>query len=224
MLSTAGNMPTPASNQQQSAAAVLSAILKAFEGRLIPMTRDSFAKGGAPFGGVVLAGPSLEAVAVSVNDWRGCPIYHGETNCIRQFFQLAPEDRPDPKACIFFASHEPCSLCLSGFAWAGFPLIYFLFTYQETDELLGESADIEILQEVFRVRAPGDTEETLAARPLYNRQNKFFSVRSVDELIEQVEDGEEKARFKQKFQVVRSIYDEFRPARSEPNPSTLLSD
>ncbi|KXX74116.1 Cytosine deaminase [Madurella mycetomatis] len=199
---------------QHSPAAVLSAILKMIDDRLIPITRDSFTKGGAPFGGAVINGSNLEAVAVSVNDWRECPIYHGETNCIRHFYQLPPEKRPEPKTCVFFASHEPCSLCLSGFAWTGFPLIYYLFTYEETDELLGVSGDIEIIQEVFRVRAPGDTDETLAARPLYNKQNKYFSVRSIDELIEQVKDGEEREKFKQKFQAVRDTYEEFRPPRS----------
>ncbi|KAK4114587.1 hypothetical protein N656DRAFT_776750 [Canariomyces notabilis] len=200
-------------NNQHGAADILRAILNAIQDRLIPITRDSFAKGGDPFGGAILDGANLEAVAVSVNASEECPVYHGELNCIRHFYTLPPEDRPEPKACIFFATHEPCALCLSAFAWTGFPIIYHLFTYEETDELLGMSDDIEIVREIFRVRAPSDTDDSLTARPLYNKENKFFSVRSIDGLVQQVSDEKEREEFKRRFWEVRATYDEFRPRR-----------
>jgi tRNA(Arg) A34 adenosine deaminase TadA len=189
--------------------ALLSAILKTMEDRLIPITRDSVADGGAPFGAAVLTQSNLEPVMVSINAWRESPLLHGETNCIREFFLIPPEERPDTSTCIFFATHEPCSLCLSGIAWTGFPLVFFLFTYEDTSDLLGIPEDIEILQEVFRVPAPGDTEETLAARPLYNKQNKFFSAKSIADLVEEVEDKEERERVRKEVQRVREVYDEF---------------
>jgi tRNA(Arg) A34 adenosine deaminase TadA len=192
-----------------SRSVLLSAILKTIENRLIPITRDSLAEGGAPFGAAILMQSNLEPVTVSINAWRESPLLHGETNCIREFFQNPPEARPDTESCIFFATHEPCSLCLSGIAWTGFPLVFFLYTYEDTRDLLGIAGDIEILQEIFRVRAPGDTDETLAARPLYNKQNKFFSVKSIADLVEEIDDIEEKERIKKEIQKVREVYDEF---------------
>ena len=41
-------------------------------------------------------------------------IQHGEINCLQEFYKLDPATRPDVKDCIFFATHEPCSLCESG--------------------------------------------------------------------------------------------------------------
>ena len=192
-----------------SSSALLSAIIKTAESKLIPITRDSVAEGGAPFGAAILTQSSLEPVTVSINAWRESPLLHGETNCIREFFQNAPETRPETESCIFFATHEPCSLCLSGIAWTGFPLVIYLYTYEDTRDLLGVSGDIEILEEIFRVRAPGDTDETLAARPLYNKQNKFFSAKSMADLVDEIGDTEERERLKKEIEKVRAIYNDF---------------
>ena len=54
-----------------------------------------------------------------------------------------------------------------------------------------------------------DTEETLAARPLYNRKNKFFSAQSVVELLAEVEDEEERGRLNLEFQKITEVYDQF---------------
>lgn len=35
----------------------------------------------------------------------------GEINCIQEFYKLPADKRPNAKDCIFFATHEPCSLC-----------------------------------------------------------------------------------------------------------------
>jgi hypothetical protein len=38
---------------------------------------------------------------------------HGEISCIQQFYAIPQAVRPKEKDCIFFATHEPCSLCQS---------------------------------------------------------------------------------------------------------------
>jgi tRNA(Arg) A34 adenosine deaminase TadA len=195
-------------------AEVIKAIIRVTKELLIPITRESFANGGAPFGGAVLD-QNLSSVMVAVNAWRECPIFHGETNCIRKFYQLPEEERPEPSTCIFFSTHEPCPLCLSSFAWTEFKVIYHLFTYKDSEEMLGVTGDVEIIEEVFRVRAPTDTDESLAARPLYNRRNKFFSVVSIAELLELVQDSELRRQLAEEVQSIRDIYDEFRrPSRA----------
>ena len=38
---------------------------------------------------------------------------HGEINTIQHFFALPSSARPTPDECVFYATHEPCSLCES---------------------------------------------------------------------------------------------------------------
>lgn len=67
--------------------------------------------------------------------------------------------------------------------------------------------DIDILQSVYQVPAPHDTAETLAQRPLYNRQNKFFTARSLAELIGEVDDEAERTRLQAELARVKRLYD-----------------
>jgi len=192
-----------------SPSALLAAIIKSLQDKIIPLTKDLVATGGSPFGAAVLTQSSLETVTATVNAYRDSPLLHGETNCIREFFETPAEQRPDASTCIFFSTHEPCSLCLSGIAWTGFPILVFLFSYEYTRDSVAIPEDIEILQEVFRVPVPGDTEETLAARPLYNRKNKFFTAQSVEGLLAEVEDEEERGRLGTEIEKIKEVYDQF---------------
>lgn len=57
---------------------------------------------------------------------------------------------------------------------------------------------------------PSDTEESLASRPLYNRHNKFFTARSLAELIDSISDdteGETKAKLQTELAEVKKLYD-----------------
>ncbi|KAI9708721.1 MAG: hypothetical protein M1820_003676 [Bogoriella megaspora] len=150
---------------------IVSKLLTLAETQIIPKLRESVAAGNLPFGAAITTQEHLEPMTVSTNHVRDSPLLHGETNCIREFFLKPKDSRPEPCNSVFFSTHQPCSLCLSGLAWTGFPIIYYLFTYEETRDLLGIPKEIDILESVFRVRAPGDTDETLRARPLYNRRN-----------------------------------------------------
>ncbi|KAI9685537.1 MAG: hypothetical protein M1822_004395 [Bathelium mastoideum] len=185
---------------------LVSRLLTLAETQIIPKLRESVA-GGPPFGAAISTKEHLKPVTVSTNHKREPPLLHGETNCIREFFLQAKDSRPEPRNCIFFSTHQPCSLCLSGLAWTGFPTIYYLFTYQETSDLLGIPEDVDILEEVFRVRAPGDTDETLRARPLYNKQNKYFSTTSISELIDDIPYKEERHRLRREAERVKSLWE-----------------
>jgi len=99
-------------------------------------------------------------------------------------------------------------LCLSGITWSGFNEFYYLFTYEDSRDLFGIPYDIDILRSVFQVPSAGDTEEALAVRPLYNRENKFFTARSLAELIDSVEDLGARDGLKVELDRVKSRYDE----------------
>jgi tRNA(Arg) A34 adenosine deaminase TadA len=201
---------------------LLSTILGVTEEKIIPLTRRGVSSGSKLFGAAILSRSDLSPVTVATNDERVSPLLHGEINCIQQFFSSPSDGRPATKDCIFFATHEPCSLCLSGIAWAGFNEFYYLFTYEDSRDLFSIPYDIDILEQVFRVPGPGDTAESLAARPLYNRKNKFFTAKSLADLLEEVEDGEERskwateiARVKEMYNDLSAIYQEGKKAGAE---------
>ncbi|KAI8644436.1 hypothetical protein BD408DRAFT_413439 [Parasitella parasitica] len=123
------------------------------------------------------------------------------------FTQIPKESRPSPKDCVFYATHEPCSLCLSAITWAGFNEFYYLFTYEDSRDEFAIPYDIQILEEVYRVRAPTDTEESLKSRPLYNSDNHFFTSRSVAQVVDTMETVKAE-EFKQRVQEIKKQYNE----------------
>lgn len=64
--------------------------------------------------------------------------------------------------------------------------------------------DIDILQEVFRVPSRNDDEN----RPLYNRKNKFFTARSVAELIDEIEDVNDRNHWKGEMERIKGLYND----------------
>ncbi|EXJ85633.1 hypothetical protein A1O1_05999 [Capronia coronata CBS 617.96] len=187
---------------------IASALLATTEKDIIPLTARQVSQGCKLFGAAILDRASLSTVIAETNNERESPLLHGEINCIQQFFKIPKDSRPETKDCIFFATHEPCSLCLSGITWSGFNEFYYMFTYEDSRDLFAIPYDIDILKSVFQVPAPGETEETLAEKPLYNRQNKFFKAQSLADLIESIEDGAAREKLKGELQRVRKMYDD----------------
>ena len=148
-------------------------------------------------------------LTIATNNERVSPLLHGEINCIQRFFTVDYPDastRPSPsKDCIFFATHEPCSLCLSGIAWSGFSEFYYLFTYEDSRDLFAIPYDIEILEQVFRVKGQ-ESEEQVGSRALYNRKNKFFTARSVEDVVAEVKEEEERIRLIREIERVKGLY------------------
>ncbi|WZH49775.1 cytidine deaminase-like protein [Fusarium acuminatum] len=160
---------------------LLAALLQTIERDIVPLTRDGVSSGSKVFGAAILSSKTLKPLTVSTNNERASPLLHGEINCIQTFYTQTfpdPKDRPNPRDdCIFFATHEPCSLCLSGITWSGFKELYYLFTYEDSRDQFSIPYDIEILEEVFRVKADGLediaerarwSEEVIRVKRLYN--------------------------------------------------------
>lgn len=187
---------------------LLQAFLSTTEDRIIPLTRNGVSSGSKVFGAAILDRKTLKPHTVATNNERVSPLLHGEINCIQQFFTVDfpdPETRPDPrKDCVFFATHEPCSLCLSGITWAGFSEFYFLFTYEDSRDLFEIPYDIDILQEVFRVKGE-ETTGQVEKRPLYNKTNKFFKARSLAELAEDLSETD-RNHFVAEIKRVKGMY------------------
>jgi tRNA(Arg) A34 adenosine deaminase TadA len=193
--------PTPAT--------LVCSLLKTVEHSIIPLTRKGVSSGSKVFGAAILARDGLTPLTIATNNERVSPLLHGEINCIHQFFTVDYPDaatRPSPsKDCIFFATHEPCSLCLSGITWSGFNEFYYLFTYEDSRDLFSIPYDIDILEQVFRVQGE-ETEEQVGRRALYNRKNKFFTAKSVADVVAEVEDKEERLRLMVEMESVKGLY------------------
>jgi tRNA(Arg) A34 adenosine deaminase TadA len=80
--------------------------------------------------------------------------------------------RPDTRDCLFLATHEPCSLCLSAITWAGFDNFTYLFAYEDTRDAFNIPHDLKILEEVFGV-----------GNGAYRRENAFWTSRSIVDLV-----------------------------------------
>ncbi|KAI8884164.1 cytidine deaminase-like protein [Backusella circina FSU 941] len=185
---------------------LVTSLLDSTVNDIIPLTAKGVTSGSKLFGAAIFKKDTLELVHASTNNEKVSPLLHGETNCIQEFFtQIPKESRPEPKDCVFFATHEPCSLCLSAITWAGFNEFYYLFTYQDSRDEFAIPYDIQILEEVYRVKAPNDTEETFKDRPLYNRDNHFFTSRSVADLVDTL-DAAKAEEFKQRISEIKKQY------------------
>lgn len=187
---------------------LVATLLSITESSIIPLTRSQVSSGNKLFGAAILSKSAIEPITIATNNESASPLLHGEINCIQTFFASPADTRPKTKDCIFFATHEPCSLCLSGITWSGFNEFYYLFTYEDSRDLFAIPYDIDILQSVFQVASPGDSPETLAAKPLYNRQNKFFTARSIADVVATIDDEAERVRLEGEVARVKTMYNE----------------
>jgi len=161
---------------------LISRLLDVIENDIVPLTRRGVTEGNKLFGAAILRKSDLSLVVAAVNNETENPIWHGEMNAIRRFYELPADSRPAPADCLFLATHEPCSLCLSGITWSGFDNFSYLFSYEETRDSYGIPHDIRILREVYAVPDP-DRAAVADDRPLYNRKNAFFQSHDIQRMI-----------------------------------------
>lgn len=152
---------------------LLNRLLDVIERDIAPKTRIGVTRGNKLFGAAILRKADLSVVIAETNNETENPLWHGEMHAIKRFYELPRESRPDPKDCLFLATHEPCSLCLSGITWSGFDNFYFLFSHQDSALSFAIPYDIQILRAVYAVPDP-DRQAASPDRDLYNRTNAYF--------------------------------------------------
>ena len=161
---------------------LISRLLDVIEADLVPLTKRGVSGGNKLFGAAILRKSDLSVVVAETNNETENPLWHGEMHAIKRFYELPADQRPAPKDCLFLATHEPCSLCLSGITWSGFDNFYYLFSYEDTRDAFGIPHDIRILKEVYAVPDP-DRAAVHPDRPLYNRTNAFFKSHAIQQMI-----------------------------------------
>jgi tRNA(Arg) A34 adenosine deaminase TadA len=167
-------------------ASLIDRLLDVIENDIVPLTAAGVARGNKLFGAAILSKSDRSLVIAETNNEVENPLWHGEVHCLKRFYELPKAARPDTKDCLFLATHEPCSLCLSAITWAGFDNFYYLFSHQDSRDSFAIPHDLRILKEVFTLEPGG-----------YNAENAYwrsFSLRRLISALPEDERAERRAR------------------------------
>jgi tRNA(Arg) A34 adenosine deaminase TadA len=147
-------------------------LLNVIEKEIVPKTQKGVSCGNKLFGAAIVRKSDLSLVIAGTNNETENPLWHGEMATLKAFYEMPSSQRPAPKDCYFLATHEPCSLCLSGITWTGFDNFYYLFGYEDTRDAFNIPHDLKILKEVFKI----DNGE-------YARENEFWKSHDLNQMI-----------------------------------------
>lgn len=161
---------------------LIDRLLDVIERDIAPVTAGGVARGNKLFGAAILRKSDLSVVIAETNNEIDNPLWHGEMHAIKRFFELPEDQRPATKDCVFVATHEPCSLCLSGITWSGFDNFYYLFSHADSRDSFAIPYDIQILKAVYAVPEP-ETGTVSPERDLYNRRNEFWTSHNLQDMI-----------------------------------------
>jgi len=165
---------------------LVNRLFDVIEHDIVPKTRAGVAAGNKLFGAAILRKSDLSVVIAETNNETENPLWHGEMHALKRFYELPKADRPDTRDCIFLATHEPCSLCLSAITWTGFDNFYYLFSHEDSRDSFAIPHDLKILKEVFTLDPGG-----------YNAENaywKSFALRRLAEALPAAEKSAAEAR------------------------------
>ncbi len=179
----------------------LSRLLETIETDILPLTTRGVAAGNKVFGAALLRKSDLSLVMADTNNETANPLWHGEIQCLKSFYEL--EERPGSDELIFLSTHEPCSLCLSAITWAGFDNFFYFFSHENSRDSFAIPHDLRILGEVFRIE---DGQ--------YNRRNAYWSCWSIRDEIDCLAESERRplieraARIDKLYGALSGIYQE----------------
>ncbi|RUM97403.1 nucleoside deaminase [Pseudaminobacter arsenicus] len=179
-----------------SSAALIDRLFDVIERDIVPKTQEGVAKGNKLFGAAILRKSDLSLVLAETNNEIENPLWHGEVHCLKCFYEMPKADRPDTRDCIFLATHEPCSLCLSAITWSGFDNFYYLFSHEDSRDSFAIPHDLKILKEVFTLEPGG-----------YNAQNAYWKSYSLRGLLRDLPQAE-RQRLETRLTAISATYDD----------------
>src|SRR4029077_16128065 len=162
---------------------LIERLFDVIENDILPRTVEGIQRGNKLFGAAILKKSDRSLVLAETNNEIENPLWHGEVHCLKRFYELPKASRPDTKDCIFLATHEPCSLCLSAITWTGFDNFYYLFSHEDSRDSFAIPHDLRILKEVFTLEPGG-----------YNAENAYWKSFSLRRLVRELPERERAAR------------------------------
>lgn len=173
----------------------ISRLLDVIEFDIAPLTENGVAKGNKLFGAAILKKSDLSLVLAETNNEIENPLWHGEVHLLKRFYEMPRDERPDTADCVFIATHEPCSLCLSAITWTGFDNFYYLFSHEDSRDAFSIPHDLKILKEVFTLDPGG-----------YNMKNAYWEGNSIRKLVADLSEPEASI-LANRIDAVRDKYD-----------------
>jgi tRNA(Arg) A34 adenosine deaminase TadA len=174
---------------------LIDRLFDVIETDIVPKTAEGVARGNKLFGAAILRKSDRAVVVAETNNELENPLWHGEVHALKRFYELPKADRPDTRDCIFLATHEPCSLCLSAITWSGFDNFYYLFSHEDSRDSFAIPHDLRILKEVFTLDPGGYRAE--------NAYWKSFGLRKIAR-----DAGADRARLEARIAAIAARYDE----------------
>jgi tRNA(Arg) A34 adenosine deaminase TadA len=177
-------------------AALIDRLFDVIENDIVPLTAAGVAKGNKLFGAAILRKTDHSLVLAETNNEVENPLWHGEVHCLKRFYEMPRAERVDTRDCIFLATHEPCSLCLSAITWTGFDNFYYLFSHEDSRDSFAIPHDLKILKEVFTLDPGG-----------YNAENAYWKSFSLRRLVREFP-AAERARLEARIAQIARRYDD----------------
>ena len=169
----------PVEDMSMADAALIDRLFDVIENDIVPLTADGVAHGNKLFGAAILrkirpfagAGRNQQRGRKPALAWRG-PLPEA-------LLRNAEGRARRHQDCIFLATHEPCSLCLSAITWTGFDNFYYLFSHEDSRDSFAIPHDLKILKEVFTLDPGG-----------YNAENAYWKSFSLRRLVRALPEAE----------------------------------
>lgn len=177
-------------------ASLINRLFDVIEDDIVPMTERGVADGNKLFGAAILRKSDLSVVVAETNNETENPLWHGEVHALKRFYELPKADRPDTADCVFLATHEPCSLCLSAITWTGFDNFYYLFSHEDSRDSFAIPHDLKILKEVFTLDPGG-----------YNAENAYWKSFALRKLLRDLPE-EDRAALEARANHIARRYDD----------------
>jgi tRNA(Arg) A34 adenosine deaminase TadA len=174
---------------------LIDRLLDVIEADILPKTAAGVAHGNKLFGAAILKKDDRSLVLAETNNETENPLWHGEVHALKRFYEMPKASRPETKDCIFLATHEPCSLCLSAITWTGFDNFYYLFSHEDSRDSFAIPHDLKILKEVFTLDPGG-----------YNAENAYWKSYSLPKLVKALPERE-RARLEARISAIAGRYD-----------------
>ena len=172
-------------------------LLEVIENEIIPLTKEGVRKGNKVFGAALLRKSDLSTILAATNNESENPLWHGEIQAIKSYYDtvaVSDEFRVEPKDQIFLSTHEPCTMCASAIAWAGYDNFHYLFSHEESRDSFTIGHDLNILKEVF-LHEPGG----------YARTNSYWTAHSIIDIANRCEPALSN-KFANRIRHIRSVY------------------
>lgn len=154
-------------------------LLSVMENDILPLTEKGVAEGNKVFGGALLRKSDLSLVMAETNNETENPLWHGEVHLLKSFYESPLSKQETTKDMIFLSTHEPCTMCMSAIAWAGFDNFFYFFSHQDSRDSFSIPHDLKMLKEVFGLEPGG-----------YNHDNAFWRGRGIFDVMAALPDAE----------------------------------